>query len=271
LSVAEAKADIAAATQVWEESVGRDLFVYDQAADFTVNFLFDERQETLNQEQTQRQELDLTRDKNNAVLAQVETLQSQYEDLTQTHKANVAEYEQALVAYNADVNIYNDRGGAPPDKFSELESERARLNQVADELGVTATQLNTLVGEINQLSARGNQQVNDYNQEVEIYNQEYGFAREFTQGDYQGDRINIYTFSDKNELITVLAHEFGHALGIDHVETSESLMYYLMDDTDSVIGLSTQDTLAFLEACGATQTFGQRVRHTIRTLLATFK
>jgi len=271
LSAVEAKVDIEAAVAVWEESVDRDLFVYDESADFTINFVFDERQETLNQEQTQRQELDGTRDQNNAVLEQVEALQSQYEDLMLTNKANVAQYEQDLTVYNADVNTYNDRGGAPPDKFSELESERARLNRVADELSDTATQLNTLVSEINQLSERGNQLVNDYNQEVSVYNQEYGFAREFTQGDYQGDKINIYTFSDKNELITVLAHEFGHALGIDHVETSESLMYYLMDDTDSVTNLSTQDTLAFLEVCGATQTLGQQVRHTVRSFLTKFK
>ena len=271
LSAAEAKADIEAATQVWERSVGRDLFVYAESAAFTVNFVFDERQEALNQEESQRQELDATRNQNNAVMEQVETLQSQYQDLTRTYKNNVAQYERDLAAYNADVNTYNDRGGAPPEKFSELESERVRLNRVADDLSVTATQLNTLVSEINQLSERGNQLINDYNEEVGVYNEEYGFAREFTQGDYQGDKINIYTFSDKNELITVLAHEFGHALGINHVETSDSLMYYLMDETNSVTNLSAEDTRAFLAACGVTQTLGQQVRHTIRSLLDKFK
>jgi predicted Zn-dependent protease len=271
LSEAEAKADIEAAVAVWEESVDRDLFVYDEAADFTVNFVFDERQEALNQEQTERQELDGTRDQNNAVLEQVESLQSQYDDLAQTYKANVAQYEQDLAAYNADVNTYNDRGGAPPDKFSELEAERVRLSRVADNLSSTAAQLNTLVSEINELGERGNQLVNDYNKEVHVYNEEYGFAREFTQGDYQGVEINIYTFTDKNELINVLTHEFGHALGIGHVETSGSVMYYLMDGTDSVTDLSTDDTLAFLEVCGATESLGQQVRRTIRSFLTTFK
>jgi hypothetical protein len=267
LTEAEAKADIEAAVQVWEKTVNRDLFVYDESADFTVNFVFDERQEALNQEQSERQELDETREQNNEVLQQVEYLQSQHDNLAQRYQANVAQYEQDLAAYNADVNTYNDRGGAPPNKFSQLEAERVRLSQVTDDLSTTATQLNTLASEINALGERGNQLVNDYNQEVDTYNAEYGFAREFTQGDYQGDKISIYTFSDKNELINVLAHEFGHALGIGHVETSESLMYYLIDETGSVTDLSTDDTLAFLEVCGATETFGQKVRRTIRSIL----
>jgi len=271
LSEAEAKADIETAAAVWEESVGRDLFVYDESATFAVNFVFDERQESLNQEQLERQELDQTRSQNNDVLQQVESLQVQYEDLTQTYKANVARYEQDLATYNADVNTYNDRGGAPPDKFSELETERVRLSRAADSLSSTAEQLNTLVSKINGLSDRGNQLVNDYNREVHVYNEEFGFAKEFTQGDYQGNEINIYTFTNNNELINVLTHEFGHALGIGHVETNGSVMYYLMDGTDSVTNLSTDDTLAFLEVCGATQTLGQQVRHTIRSFLTKFK
>jgi phage-related tail protein len=267
ISESEAKADIEAATLVWEESVNRDLFVYDESADFIINFVFDERQETLNQEQSERQELDQTRDKNAAVLEQVESLQAQYDDLAQDYKADVAQYEEDLAAYNADVNTYNDRGGAPPDKFSELENERVHLNQVADALSVTAQELNALVSEINELSERGNQLVSDYNREVHVYNEEFGFEREFTQGDYQGDNINIYTFSDTKELINVLTHELGHALGIGHVETSGSVMYYLMEGTDSVTNLSADDTLAYLDTCGATQTLAQQVRHAIRSLL----
>lgn len=271
LSPAEAKADIAAAVEIWEESVERELFVYDESADFTVNFVFDERQESLNQEESERYELDQTRDQNDAVLEQVELLQTQYDDLAQTYKANVAQYEKDLTAYNTDVSTYNDRGGAPPETFSDLETERARLTQVADNLSATAQQLNTLVSKINELSERGNQLINEYNREVHIYNEEFGFSREFTQGDFQGNKINIYTFTNKNELINVLTHEFGHALGIGHVETSGSVMYYLMDGTDSVTDLSTDDTLAFLEACGATQTLGQQVRHLIRSFLTKFK
>lgn len=267
LSLVEAQEDIAAAAEVWENSIDRELFVYDETADFTINFVFDERQETLNLEQNERKELDQTREQNNEVLQQVESLQSQYDELAANYEANVAQYEQDLAEYNADVNTYNDRGGAPSDKFTELETERVRLSQTADNLGDTATKLNKLASEINKLGDRGNQLINEYNEEVSQYNAEFGFAREFTQGDYQGDRINIYTFNDKNELITVLAHEFGHALGIDHVESDSSLMYYLIDETASSTNLSAEDAAAFLEVCGATESIAQKVRHVIRTLL----
>jgi hypothetical protein len=270
LSTEEALADIEAATQIWEQSAGRDLFVYDESADFTINFVFDERQETLNLEQIERQELDETRDQNEGLMEQVQSLQTQYDKLTQVYKSDVAQYEADLSEYNADVSTYNDRGGAPPDTFSELEAERKRLGKESESLSDTASQLNTLASEINRLSERGNQLISQYNKEVNQYNQTFGFSREFTQGDYQGDKINIYTFSDKDELISVLAHEFGHALGIDHVETNDSLMYYLVNETDPVTNLSADDTLAFLATCGSEETVGQKIRHTIRTLLNIF-
>lgn len=272
LSTAEARADVEAAAQVWEQAIDRDLFVYDESADFTINFVFDERQEALNLELTERQELDETRDQNNEVLAQVQSLQTQHDELTRSYESDVARYEKALAEYNTDVNTYNDRGGAPPDKFSQLEAERVRLSEVASTLSATAAQLNTLASKINTLGERGNQLVSEYNRDVNQYNDEFGFAREFTQGDYQGNKINIYTFNDKNELITVLAHEFGHALGIGHVESNESLMYYLVDKTNSPItDLSTDDIQSFLDVCGATESIGQKVRSKIRTFLAKFK
>jgi len=271
LSPQDAKASVEAATQIWEQTLNRDLFVYDESAYFTINFVFDERQETLNQEQTERQELDATRDKNDEVLAQVETLQSEYDELAQAYDADVAQYEQELVSYNADVNTYNDRGGAPPETFSQLEAQRVRLGRTADTLGSTASQLNALASQINTLGERGNSLVEAYNREVKRYNDEFGFHREFTQGDYQGVKINIYTFSDEQELTSVLAHEFGHALGIDHVESSESLMYYLVDETNLATELSADDTLAYLEVCGATESIGQKTRHLIRSFLANFK
>jgi prefoldin subunit 5 len=270
LSVEEAKADIEAAVQIWEQSANRDLFVYDESADFTINFVFDERQEALNLEQTERQELDQTRDQNDGLMEQVQSLQSQYDELTQAYKSDVSRYETDLARYNADVSTYNDRGGAPPDTFSELEAERMRLSRESESLSDTASQLNTLANEINRLGEKGNDLINKYNREVNQYNQSFGFSREFTQGDYQGDNINIYTFTDKDELISVLAHEFGHALGIDHVETNDSLMYYLVDETDPITTLSIDDSIAFLETCGATETMGQKIRHAVRTFLSNF-
>jgi prefoldin subunit 5 len=263
ISVEDAKDYLTIAENIWEEGADRNLFNYDEEADFAINFIFDERQEMANSEASQRGSLDEQKAESDAVQANIDSLQADYEELSAIHEDNVEAYETRLGEYNERVQRYNDQGGAPENVFEELEAERRALERDAEELNQTTDELNDLVNEINRLVERGQILVDRYNRQVQQYNAEFGFAREFTQGDYQGDSINIYKFSSDAELIRVLAHEFGHALGIDHVEASSSLMYYLLIETDEVPELSEEDLLAFADSCGISQTWAQSLRQNI--------
>lgn len=262
-----ALAYIEEAERRWEERVGRDLFVYDDTADFFVHFIYDERQELADTEESERTELDAMKKEGESVILMVEQLQAEHHALSLTYAANVADYETRLEAYNAEVNRYNDRGGAPPKVYEELETERKQLSNDADELADTATKLNNLATEINKLGERGNGLVDEYNRQVTEYNKEFGFSREFTQGDYQGDSIHVYKFSNENELIKVLMHEFGHALGIDHVAGESSVMYYLLENPDQEPELSEEDLAAFATVCGYEVGIAERIRRFIREVL----
>ena len=258
------------AESYWEEATSRELFTYDESADFTVNYVFDARQENANDQTEARAELDAKWEESEEVKNVIDSLQRDYDDLASSHEAHVADYESRLTEYNQQVNRYNDRGGAPSDIFAELEEERSELNNLSDDLNRTASRLNLLGEEINELAERGNQLVENYNQEVKTYNRKYGHSGEFTQGDYQGDKINIYKFSTDNEVITVLAHELGHALGIDHIEDKDSLMYYLLEDPDSEPVITAADLTEFYAVCGASDDMSDRIRRTIRDLLEIF-
>ncbi|USN89062.1 MAG: matrixin family metalloprotease [Candidatus Nomurabacteria bacterium] len=251
----------------WEQAIGRDLFTYNETADFPIHFIYDERQELADTEASERAVLDAQREESESVILTVEKLQAEHHKLSQSYDAKLADYEARLEAYNTEVNRYNDRGGAPADVYEGLESERVELRDDADELAKTAAQLNDLAANINKLGKRGNDLVADYNTQVTAYNEEYGFSREFTQGDYQGDSIHIYKFSNENELVKVLMHEFGHALGIDHVAGESSVMYYLLENPEVVPKLSEEDLAAFELVCGYEETTSQRIRRIIRELL----
>lgn len=270
ISVEAAKEYMTQAELVWEQEVDQELFIYDEDASFVVDFVFDERQEFADEEASETNILDAKRIKNEQTLTQVEALQSEYINLKNTYEANVASYEERLRDYNQTVSNYNDRGGAPAEEFGSLQKEQKALDNEVDELSRTAEELNNLANQINELGARGNDIVEAYNREVSVYNQKYGFSREFTQGDYQGDRINIYKFSTEKELVAVLTHEFGHALGLGHVEGESSVMYYLLVDADHTLQLSVEDKQVLLEACGDGAGFGATVRREIRSLLALF-
>ena len=266
-----ALARVKEAESLWEKEVNRDLFQYDDTSNFTIDFIYDDRQEAADSEASLRSDLDQRRSENEAILETVESLQSDFESLSAGYETRAAAYETRLAAYNTEVNKYNDRGGAPADVYEKLNEERDALSREAEELSSLVTKLNSLAAQINELSDRGNKLVESYNKEVSQYNNEFGTAREFTQGDYQDRHIRIYKFSSDEELVTVLAHEFGHALGIDHVAGTSSLMYYLLEDTHEAPILSADDLVAYYAACGTKESVSDKIRRVIREVLAKFK
>jgi hypothetical protein len=270
ITQADAKQYIEQAAQVWEDVADQDLFIYNDDADFTINFVFDERQETANAQTADRDRLDGIAVQNDQFRAQIADLQSAYQDRNVQFETTKANYDERLESYNDAVRQANDRGGATPAAFAVLEEERVVLEEQSNQLRVASNALNSLASQLNELSSEGNRLIETYNSEVRGYNELYGEAHEFTQGDYRGGEINIYKFSDQFELVSVLAHEFGHALGIDHVEEPGALMYYLLDDElDQVPTLSESDIAAYQREC-SDQGFGARVRVLIREILATF-
>jgi hypothetical protein len=270
ITPAEARANMAAAEAAWEEAIGRELFVYDEGSDFTVNFIFDDRQARADDEVERSAALDALRAESISFFDQIEELEVTYESLASNYEDQVAAYEARLTAYNQTVSRYNDQGGAPTEAFEQLQQEQQDLNAEAAALAAGADELNELASRINDLGAEGNQLIAAYNRQVAAFNRDFGYSREFTQGEYRGDRINIYKFSSDAELNTVLAHELGHALGIDHVADDEALMYYLLTDTRENPRLTDADIAAFQEACASEGSFTHELRQIIRQIVNRF-
>lgn len=271
LATSTALAYLRAAEVPWEQASARDLFLYEDSAtaDIKVNFIYDERQQTADAEASERSELDAEKTKSDVVRETLDKLQEEYQSIYDAYQEKSKSYQDRLSAYNAKVQRYNDRGGAPQNVYAELEAERKTLKGELDTLSTLSDQLNELAGRINQVGEEGNRLVEAYNTGVNTYNATFGFPREFTQGDYQGGGvINVYKFSDEAEVTTVLVHEFGHALGIDHVAGNTSIMYYLLEHTSTKPVLSAADRAAFLATCGEKLSWQQWVREAVRTLLA---
>ena len=263
----EAIARLTEAEKAWEEKTGRELFTYDENGVLVVDFIFDDRQAEADSEGAQRQELDRLFAETETLQKTIEESQKEYEEKTKTYEENVAAYERDLARHNERVNRYNDQGGAPADVFADIERERRSLDARSVELNADADTLNKLGQGINALGQKSNELVEAYNREVEAYNKEYGFAKEFTQGDYQDGKINIYKFSSDQELVSVLIHEFGHALGIDHVDDENAVMYYLLKEDGSVPVLNETDLKAFTTVCGTGEEREAQIRRLIREFI----
>jgi predicted Zn-dependent protease len=127
-----------------------------------------------------------------------------------------------------------------------------RLNNEASSLNAQAEKLNQTNTELNQLLEYRNKAAENYNSLVQSYNSKYSSGLEFDQAEYRnigGEKeINVYEFKTREDLRFALAHELGHALGLDHVENSASVMYY-MSGGQNKFGLSEEDVAELKNVC----------------------
>jgi predicted Zn-dependent protease len=247
---AELKDILGKAEKVWEDGIGRDLFDYDERSSFAVNLIYDERQQMASTEEEWRVQLDVKEKESQGVIAEVKSVGNKYETLRQNYENERAAYDVNLSAYNEKVDSFNAQGGAPAAEYEKLQMEQKELQKFVNKLSGLEDELKSVASAIDTLGTRGNLLIEEYNAEVIKYNEIYGSRDQYTQGDFQRDRINVYKFSSKEELTKVIVHEFGHALGIGHVEGEASLMYYLMEDQDlDNIHLAQEDLDAIKNIC----------------------
>lgn len=239
------------AEKIWEKEAKRELFVYDPAATFKVNLTYDERQERTAEYSKIMSELESSENQFKTIEDEYASTVARYDALQAEYSKGVTALDRELASYNREVDYWNARGGAPEKKFNELKAEQARLDRETRELEEARNELNALSRRINILADRGNRLANNYNATVSTYNQRFGTSSEFDQGDYRGDEINLYQFRELSDLIMVAAHEFGHAIGIDHTEDPKSVMYYFMGEQDlNNLVLTAEDVAAMKSACG---------------------
>lgn len=204
LSGDDVLADTKTAANILSNAQGKQLFAYSDKGLLTVNFVYDERTALNNQINKLQAQLD---QKGN-------TLSQQVND----YKAQAKQFEQKLAAFNATVEKYNKEGGAPSGVYESLIDEQNRLKLEADALNQRARQLN--------LSTRDyNTDVSSINKDTAQFNSAITLKPEEGLYDGNNNTITIYFAGNYDELIHTLAHEFGHALGMQHVNNAQAIMY----------------------------------------------
>lgn len=237
------------AEAIWEDALGRQLFTYTEDADFKIDFVYDERQARSESAEAVKAALDKKENASKSINEEYERLLAEYNKIKESYEAKVASYNGRLETFNQTVDRYNQSGGAPQTEFEALQKTEQSLKAEERTLAAEAKKLTDLAANLNEVSAQGNSIISEYNQGVVQYNQTYTGGEEFTQGEYNGNSIEIYHFKDQTELRNVLVHEFGHAIGLPHVEGAQSIMYYLMNEQPATSELSDSDLAALGSVC----------------------
>jgi len=242
---AELKAALNEAAAVWNTAAGKTLITYSLEGEIPVSLAYDERQATAQLGSAINSDQAAYEKKRN----EVDALIAAHESRVAMHEAALASFERSKDSYDAEVERWNRQGGAPPGEYERLESTRRSLERKQRDINAEAERLNRMIMEINAEVANLNALAEKVNTKVDVYNEAAG--EEFDQGQYvedaNGARITIYEFRTREQLVRALAHEFGHALGILHTESPQSLMYPYNSGKSTT--LHVEDIAALSAAC----------------------
>lgn len=239
LSNDEAISIINDAAQRWNNAAQKNLLKYDPHGKVTINFVYDYRQEYVDAEKKVKAEysyLSSIESSLNAELYQVNQEKSQFNSDSLALNNDLNSLNNDIVALNKKINYWNSLGGAPPGIYEELNSERKELNSRNKELQSRSSQLDKIQVKTNEEAQDYNKKLADYNKQIDEENAKLSaLYDEFSKhqnnspetdvGEYYSNTISIYSFDDNSELRVTLMHEFGHALGCEHAQSANSIMY----------------------------------------------
>lgn len=235
------------AAALWGAVAGAKLFYYDEDGPLTVNLIYDKRQEdtdTLNY-----LALDIENAKTNAENLRIEYQKDKdtYERAGLQFTKDAEDFNARYKTYSEKVAAYNKDGGAPQAEYSAMMDVVEKLKQEASMLDIRQTELNKQMESINIRVAKYNEFVAYINSLIRKSNA-LG-TQKFTEGRFSPgtNTIDIYQYSNLTKLKRVVAHELGHALGINHTKTVHSIMYSVNMATSTT--LSDEDKEALLTLC----------------------
>lgn len=247
---------LAEVAALWSEAAGQEVFSFSDEGDIAVNLVYSEDQARSSRERQHSNRIENMRVEISLLEREFNQTQARYDEDISDYNSDARSLQADMDALSSFISRRNEQGGFSEQEARQLEERQHRIDNRVRELDLRRVALNGRAEELSRQLIHLNNRISEKNRAIEEYNRAFSGTRRFTQGSYEWQgaerRINIFHFIDNRELRLVLAHETGHALGIDHVENSESVMYHLMgnQNTNEII-LSLEDRAALQNICGS--------------------
>lgn len=229
------------ATQIWKDGTGQDYFVYDPNAQLAIRLIYDERQQESEQRREHITQLEANQQVWKDKKQQLDHIEKEVIRSKQFLDLKQQQLNQQIQQYNQE-RLSAQQNQASSAYFQQrqqllqrnIELVRQEINQYNQRIN----QLNQKVDELNALNQQLDASVQQYKQRFKPHL--------FHKGLFNGKEILIYEFESTDDLRLTIAHELGHALGLEHSDDPQALMHPIMKDQDTAHFRLTQADISLL-------------------------
>ena len=203
LTTNELKNATESASMIWQNKYTTPLFVYDRDSTLDINLVYSEA---------------------HTILRSISEDQTIVNNEQSKLSASLAEYEQKRKALqtkidnlNADIKEWNDKGGATKEEYDQIKKMNLEIKKDIDAFNAYSNALNYKTQTYNFDVSKLNESIGKFNDKLQE-NPEMGV---YISGD---NKIEIYFYESTKDLKNVIAHELGHAIGLNHIANEVAIM-----------------------------------------------
>lgn len=243
------------AVSVWSAEAGKPLGRFDENGKITINFVYDDRQKLTDGELLFRERIRSEQHLLDQIQNENDIRKDQFDEKSGIYTSIAEETATELQNLNRWIEELNNNGGFNETTLQEYEQRKNQVETKQKTVLSKREELDQLADRINRSVDRAVEKSNQINSLISQYNRDFSGESRFTKATFQrvnnGGVITVNQFTARQELPLLLAHEFGHALGLDHVPNPESIMYRRMEmqQTYPSLQLSNQDRQAIRNRC----------------------
>lgn len=235
------------AADIWHLGAMKSLFVYDPNAQLTINLIYDERQAESSARNQEMRILENTQQYTQSEKQKIQQIHAELDLANRELEIQKINYQAKVDQYNQLVNMINQsQQNLNPSARQQLDQQKSQLQYDQDQLKQQLDNYNLKVNDLNRQVDQLNSVNQQFNQSVDQFNTRFQ-PRQFDKGVFDGKSIKIYEFESDDDLRVTIAHELGHALGLEHNTDPKALMYPTMKDQDLQNFKLTTTDLAMLK------------------------
>lgn len=248
-----------AAARTWNS--GTDMTLLEERTgdpvkgDIVIQLVYDERQERTDRELRFRERIRSQQIRLDRQQLQHDKKRELFDQRSEEYREFAAQTSRQLNELNSWVEEKNKNGGFVGTELEQFNRRKQDVENAQEKVRQKQKELDQLARSINSEMDELNEKFDAHNKMIDQYNNEFAGDLRFAKATFQkttdGGVVTVNQFMNKKELVLILAHELGHAMGISHLRQPESIMYSQMgqQQLNPFVQLTETDIQAVQQLC----------------------